>query len=99
MAFSDMAIFVVFGVPMGQFGSNLLLIGFVLNINVNDGQNKFEVHISINMAKIANFLSKIVQDAIFAPTLIEHNSVIFYPILTSHHTKIISLSRRMEWWI
>ena len=30
------------------------LLGFPLNIDVNGGQTKFEVHISKNMAKIAN---------------------------------------------
>ena len=32
-------------------------------IFVNDGQNKFEVHISKNMAKLADFRPKIGQEA------------------------------------
>ena len=43
-------------------------IGLPLNINVNEGQNKFEIFISTNMAKIANFQPKICHDTIFAPT-------------------------------
>ena len=46
-----------------------------------------------NMAKIANFQPKIGQVATFAPTLNGHNSAIFYPILKSDHTKMISSSR------
>ena len=85
-----------FGVQSGQFGSNWLIIGSPLDINVNYGQHKFEVHISKNRARIANFQPKIGQDASFAPTFNGHNSVIFYPILTSDHSKMISSSRRIE---
>ena len=35
-----------------------LYLGLLLNINVNDGQNKFEARISKNMAKIAIFCQK-----------------------------------------
>ena len=49
-----------------------------------------------NMAKIADFQPKIGLDTTFASTLNGHNSAIFYPILTSDHTKMISLSRQME---
>ena len=52
-------------------------LDFPLNINVNEGQNKFEVHVSKTMAKIANFQPKIGPDVTFAPTLNGHNSVIF----------------------
>ena len=34
--------------------------------------------------------SKFHQDTLFAPTFNGHNSAIFYPIMTSDHTKIIS---------
>ena len=34
------------------------LVGLPLNINVNDGQNKFDVHISKYMVKIVNFSQK-----------------------------------------
>ena len=62
---------------MVNLGPIYFSLGLSLNVYVNDGQNKFEVHISINMAKIANFKPKIGQDATFAPTLIGHNSAIF----------------------
>ena len=63
-----MAIFVFF----------LEKLGLPLNINVNDGQNKYKVHTSKNMAKIANFQPKIGQDATFSPFLHGHyNSAIF----------------------
>ena len=52
-------------------------LGLPLNINMNHGQNTFEVHTSKNVAKMANFRPKIGQDATFAPTLNGHNSVIF----------------------
>ena len=70
-------------------------LGVPVNINVNDGQNKFEVHMSKNMAKIVNFQPKTGQDTTFAPTLSGHNSAIFYLILTYDHTKIISSLRRI----
>ena len=41
-------------------------LGWPLNINGNDRQNKFEVHISKHVAKMANFRPKIGQDATFA---------------------------------
>ena len=47
------------------------------------------------MAKMSNFRPKIGQDATFAPTLIGHNSAIFYPILTFDHTKMISSARKI----
>ena len=82
---------------LGQNG--ILKYGhFCVNINVNNGQNKFEVHISISMAKKANFQPKIGLDATFAPTLSGHNSAIFYPILTSDHIKMVSSPRRIEWY-
>ena len=40
-------------------------LGLAINININDRQNKFEVHISKNVAKIAKFRPKIGHDAIF----------------------------------
>ena len=52
-------------------------LGLPLNINGNDGQIKFEVQISKNVAKIAEFWPKIGQDATFALILNVHNSIIF----------------------
>ena len=66
-----------FGTKVVNLGPIDFLLDFTLNINVNDGQNKFEVHISKNMARIANFQPKIGQDATFAPTFNGHNSAIF----------------------
>ena len=43
---------------MANLGPVDFLLGLPLNINVNDGHNKFEVHISKNMAKRANFQPK-----------------------------------------
>ena len=55
---------------------------------MNDGQNKFEVHISKNMAKIADFQPKIGQDATFAPTFNGHNSAIFIRLTKQSHDLI-----------
>ena len=54
------------GSQMANLGPVDFSLGFHLNITVNDGQNKFEVLISINMARIANSQSKIGQDATFS---------------------------------
>ena len=46
-----------------------------ININANaDEQNKFEVHILNNVAKMTNYLPKIGQDATFVQTVNGHNS-------------------------
>ena len=71
-------------------------LGLPLNINENDGRNKLGVHISKNVAEMANFRPKKGQDATFAPTLNRHNSAIFHPILTSDHTKMTSSARQIE---
>ena len=52
-------------------------LGLSLTINESYGQNNLEVHISKNVAKIANCWPIIGQDATFAPTLNWHNSIIF----------------------
>ena len=60
-----MAILVVFWRFLGAHMANLRPIDFKFGlpiiIKVNDGQNKFEVHISKNSAKIASFWPKIGQ--------------------------------------
>ena len=43
-------------------------LGLPFNINRNEGQNKFEVHISKNVTKMANFRPEIGQDATFVIT-------------------------------
>ena len=50
---------------MVNMGPINFLLSLPLNINAYDGQDKFEVHISKNMANIANFQPKIGQDTIF----------------------------------
>ena len=52
--------------------------------------------ISMEMTGKTNLKSKIDQDATFAPKLNGDNSAIFYPILTSNHTKMTSSARRIE---
>ena len=59
------------------------LFGLPINPIVNAGQNKFEVDISKNVAKIANLRPKIGQIPLLSLDILGHNSIIFYPILTS----------------
>ena len=58
------------------------LFGLPINLIVNVGQNKFEVDISKNVAKIANLRPKIGQLPLLSLDINGHNSIIFYPILT-----------------
>ena len=55
----------IFGVILGDNMANLGLIDFKLGlyikVNVNEGQNKFEVHISKHLAKMAINWHKIGQ--------------------------------------
>ena len=51
-------------------------------IYVNAGQNKFEVDILKNVAKIANLRPKINQIPLLSLDINWHNSIIFHPILT-----------------
>ena len=55
-----MAIFVVvvLRTKIVNLGPIDFQLGLPLNINGNDGQNKFEVHIPKNVAKVANFWPK-----------------------------------------
>ena len=69
-----------------------------MDFNENNGQNKFEVHALQSVAKMNNYLPKMGQDATFARTLKGHNSVIFHPILTFDHTKLINSSRQIEFF-
>ena len=63
-------------------GSTDFLFGLPINLIVNVGQNKFEVDILKNLAKIANLRPKIGQIPLLSLDIIGHNSIIFYPILT-----------------
>ena len=56
--------------------------GLSINIDVNDGHNKYEVHISKNEAKIPYFQPKMGQLPLWRATLNGHNLAIFHPILT-----------------
>ena len=57
-----------------------LKIGLPTTLDRNDGQNKLEVCISKNMAKMANKWLKISRAATFGQSLGGHNLVIFHPI-------------------
>ena len=78
--------------------------GLYIKINVNNGQNKFEVHISKTVAKMAILWPKIGQRhsknvakmTILWPKIC-HNLAIFHQILTNEHTKMTSSLRRIEW--
>ena len=80
---------VLLEVEVVNLGAIEFQIGLCLNINVDDTQNKFEVHISKNVRP------KIGQDATFAQILNGHNSTVFHPILTFDNTKMISSAN--EW--
>ena len=58
------------------------LFGLPLNLIVNAGQNKFEVDILKNVAKIANLKPKTGQIPLLSLDINGHNSIIFNPILT-----------------
>ena len=89
-----MATFVSFWSFYGDRIADLSLInsklGLYIKINVNNRQNKFEVHISKNVAKMAILWPKIGQRHFGARASHGHNLAIFHQILTS------SL-RRIEW--
>ena len=70
----------------GHFRSNWLLIGFAPSYQCK-----------LWAIKIWSPYLKIAQDATIATTLNWYNSAIFYPSLTSDHTKMISSSRRINW--
>ena len=63
---------------MANLGLIDFQIGLPLHINQNYEQNKFEIHISKYVVKMAYFRPNIGQDATFAPTLYGHNSAIFF---------------------
>ena len=71
-------------------------LGLTLNINRNEGQNKIEVHISKNVAKMANFWPKTGQDTTFAPTLNLHNSAILSDFdVRQHQNDYLGETNRM----
>ena len=60
-------------------------------------QNKFEVHISKTVAKMAILWPKIGQRHFGARASHGHNLAIFHQILTNEHTKMTSSLRRIKW--
>ena len=66
-----------------------VFLDFGLKVNVNAGQNKFEVHISTNLPKMAINWHKIGQMPL--STL-----VIFHPIFTIF-SKCLFFKRQIEW--
>ena len=68
-------------------------LGLYIKIN---GQNKFEVHISKTVAKMAILWPKIGQRHFGARASHCHNLAIFHQILTNEHTKMTSSLRRIE---
>ena len=96
-----MATLVSFWSLFGNRMADLSLIdsklGLYITINVNNRQNKFEVHISKNVAKMAILWPKIGQRHFCARASHGHNLAIFHQILTNEHTKMTSSLRRIEW--
>ena len=86
-----------FGDRMAELGLIDFKLGLYIKVNVNNGQNKFEVHISNNVAKMAILWPKIGQRHFGARASHGHNLAIFHPILTNEHTKMTNLLRRIEW--
>ena len=87
----------LFGNRMADLGLIDSKLGLYIKINVNNGQNKFEVHISKNVAKMAILWPKIGQRHFGARASHGHNLAIFHQILTNEHTKMTSSLRRIEW--
>ena len=87
----------LFGNRMADLGLIDSKLGLYIKINVNNGQNKFEVHISKNVAKMAILWPKIGQRHFCARASHGHNLAIFHQILTNEHTKMTSSLRRIEW--
>ena len=79
---------------LGRIDSKL---GLYIKVSVNKGQNKFEVHISKNVAKMAIVWPKIGQRHFGVRASHCHNLAIFHQILTNEHTKMTSSLRRIEW--
>ena len=70
------------GAKLVILGPTDFLFGLPINLIVNVGQNKCEVDILKNVAKIANLRPKIGQIPLLSLDIIWHNSIIFHPILT-----------------
>ena len=86
-----------FGDRMADLGLIDFKLGLYIKVNVNNWQNKYEVHISKNVAKMAILWPKIGQRHFGARASHGHNLAIFHPILTNEHTKMTNSLRRIEW--
>ena len=84
----------LFGNRMADLGLIDSKLGLYIKINVNNRQNKFEVHIS---KTVAILWPKIGQRHFGARASHGHNLAIFHQILTNEHTKMTSSLRRIEW--
>ena len=73
------------GLFCGFSGAKIVL----LNVNVNAGQNKFEIDILKNVAKKAKI-------PLLSLNINWHNSVIFYPILTLFFFELLVFSRKIS---
>ena len=87
----------IFGDRMADLGLIDFKLGLYIKVNVNNGQNKFEVHISKNVAKMAILWPKIGQRHFGARASHGHNLAIFHPVLKNEDTKMINSLRRIEW--
>ena len=68
---------------MANLGLIDFKLGLHIKVNVNSWQNKFEVHISKNVAKMAVLWPKIGQMPLWRAHFPHgHNLAIFHPILT-----------------
>ena len=84
-----MAIIVIFGDRMANLGLTDFKIGLYIKVNVNAGQNKFEVHI-YQFAQNGHQLTQNRPDATLATwKLFGHNLVIFNPILTGFFEMLV----------
>ena len=83
---------------MAILGQMVIKMGLPITLDGNDGQNKLQVCISKNMAKMGQKSSKNGLAATFGQSLDGYNSAIFHPILTNKYTKMIYSSRRIDWW-
>ena len=75
-----------------------LNIGLPIILTSYDGQTKLKTCNSKNVANMPINWPIISRAATFWQSLGGHNSVIFYPILTFKYIKMISSSRRIDWW-
>ena len=84
-----------FGAKLVILGPIDFLFGLPINLIVNAWQNKFEVDILKNVAKIANLRPKIGQIPLLSLDIKWYNSIICHPILTVY-LKLLVFTRRIE---